>query len=93
MAEQDLTFKETAIRVIFGVKGHYTVLSLINGHSKRRTPLISGQFSFPRRNPCQTLIENFLKSRQIISGHSKSHLFIHEISQCSSFQLDTFKNN
>ena len=39
-----------------------TVLSSINGLSKRRTPLIRGQFCFPRRNSGQTLIKNFLKS-------------------------------
>ena len=44
------------------------VLSPINGHSKRRTTLISAQFYFPRRNSIQTLIKIFLKSGQIISG-------------------------
>ena len=47
-----------------------TVLSPINGHSKKRTPLVSGWFYFPRRNSGQTLIKNFLKSEQVISGHS-----------------------
>ena len=48
----------------------YTVLSPINGHSKKRTPLISGRIYFPRRNSGQTLIKNFLKSGQAISGPS-----------------------
>ena len=47
-----------------------TVLSPINGHSKKRTPLISGRIYFPRRNSGQTLIKNFLKSGQAISGPS-----------------------
>ena len=42
----------------------------INGHSKRRTTLISGQISFTRWNSGQTLIEKFLISGQAISGHS-----------------------
>ena len=37
---------------------------------KRRTALISGQISFPRRNSAQTLIEKFLISRQAISRNS-----------------------
>ena len=47
-----------------------TVVSPINGHSNQRTPPISGQFSLHRQNLGQTLIENFLKSGQGISGHS-----------------------
>ena len=47
-----------------------TVFSPINGHSKRRTPLISGQFFFHRPNFGQSLIKNFLKGGQVISGHS-----------------------
>ena len=43
-----------------------TVLSPINGYSKRRTPLISGRFYFPQQN----LEKIFLKSGQVISGHS-----------------------
>ena len=46
-----------------------TVLSPINGHSKKRTPLISGRFYFLQINSGQTLIKNFPKSRQVISGH------------------------
>ena len=42
----------------------------INGQSNRRTPLLSGRFYFPWQNPAQTLIKNFLKSGQEISGHS-----------------------
>ena len=40
-----------------------TVLSQINGHSKKWTPLVSGRFYFLRRNSGQTLIKNFLKKR------------------------------
>ena len=47
-----------------------TVLSPINGHSKRQTTLISWRFYFPLRNSVQTLIKNFLKSVEVISGHS-----------------------
>ena len=47
-----------------------TVFSPIKGHSKRRTPLISGQFYFHRPNSGQSLIKNFLKGGQAISGHS-----------------------
>ena len=47
-----------------------TFLSPINGPSKKRTPLASLPFSFLRRNSGQTLIKNFLKSGQVISGHS-----------------------
>ena len=46
-----------------------TVFSPINGHSKRRTHLISGQFFFHRPNCGQSLIKNFLKGGQVISGH------------------------
>ena len=48
-----------------------TVFSPINGHSKRRTPLISEQFAFHRVNSGQSLIKHFLKGGQVISGHSK----------------------
>ena len=48
----------------------YTVFSLINGHSKRRTPLISGQCFFHRPFSVQSLIKNFLKSGHSISGPS-----------------------
>ena len=51
-------------------KAKDTVLSPINGHSKKQTPLISGQIYFPWRNYGQTLIKNFLKSGQAISGPS-----------------------
>ena len=47
-----------------------TVLSPIKGPSKKRTPLVSGWFYFPRRNSGQTLIKTFLKSGQVFSGHS-----------------------
>ena len=47
-----------------------TVHSPINGHSDRQTALISERFYFPWRNPGQTLIKDFLQSRQVISGHS-----------------------
>ena len=47
-----------------------TVISPINGHSKKRTPLISGRIYFLRRNSGQTLIKNFIKSGQAISGPS-----------------------
>ena len=46
-----------------------TVLSAINGHSKKRKTLVSGRFYFLRRNSGQTH-KNFLKNRQVISGHS-----------------------
>ena len=45
-----------------------TVNSLINGHSKRRTPQISGQIH--RQNLGQILIKNIPKSGQAINGHS-----------------------
>ena len=48
----------------------HTVLPTINGHSKRRAPIISRRFYFPRPNSGQASIKNFLKSRQVISGHS-----------------------
>ena len=56
--------------------GHFlrnvcTVFYPINGHSKTRTPLISGQFFFHRPNSGQSLIKSFLKGGQVISGHSK----------------------
>ena len=47
-----------------------TVNSLINGHSKRRTPPISGQNFFHRQNLGQILIKNIPKSGQAINGHS-----------------------
>ena len=47
-----------------------TVLSPINGHSKKRTSLVSGRFYYLRQNPGQTLIKNFLKSGQVINRHS-----------------------
>ena len=47
-----------------------TVHFPINGLSEKRTPLISGQFHFPLRNSGQTLIKDFLKTGQVISGHS-----------------------
>ena len=40
----------------------FTVLSPISGHSKKRTPLISGQFFFHRPFSSQSLIENFIKT-------------------------------
>ena len=46
------------------------ILSPINGQSKMRTPLISGLFYFPRQNSGQALTKIFLKSGQVISGHS-----------------------
>ena len=55
--------------IIFKVKPS-TILSPINGHSKKRTPLISGRIYFPRRNSGQTLIKSFLRSGQVISGPS-----------------------
>ena len=47
-----------------------TVFSPMNGHSKRRTPLISEQFFFHRPNSGQSLIKYFLKGGQLLSGHS-----------------------
>ena len=47
-----------------------TVFSAINGHSKRCTALIRGQFFFLRPNSGQSLIKNFPKGGQVISGHS-----------------------
>ena len=47
-----------------------TVLSPIKGHAKKWAPLVSGRFYFPWRNSRQTLMKNFLKSGQVISGHS-----------------------
>ena len=46
-----------------------TVFSPINEHSKRRTPLISGQVFFHRLNSDQSLIKNFLKGGQVINEH------------------------
>ena len=48
----------------------YTIFSPINGHSKRWTPLIRGQFFFHRPNSGQSLIKHLLKGRYVISGHS-----------------------
>ena len=42
----------------------------ISRHFKRQTPLISGQFFFHRQNSGQSLIKNFLKDGQVISGNS-----------------------
>ena len=47
-----------------------TLLSPINGHSKKWTPPVSRRFYFPQRNSGQTLKKNFLKSGQVISEHS-----------------------
>ena len=60
-----------------------TVLYPINGHSKKRTPLVSSWFYFPRRNSGQTLIKIFLKSGQVISGH----YFLHELVYLAFFSL------
>ena len=58
----------------------------INGQSNRRTPLLSGRFYFPWQNPGQTLIKNFLKNGQEISGHSVYWtLFFAQTSLCSLF--------
>ena len=48
-------------------------VALINGHSKRRTPPINGQFSIPWPNTGQNLIEISLKSGQSNSGHISLH--------------------
>ena len=45
-----------------------TVLSSINGHFKKWTPLVSSRFYFPQQSFGQTLIKNFLKSTQVTSG-------------------------
>ena len=47
----------------------YTVEPPISGHSKRRTPLISGQNIFPRPFPSQILIKKSPKGGHSISGH------------------------
>ena len=47
-----------------------TVLSPINGHSERQTTLINGRFYSSQQNSGQTLIKNFLKRVQVISGYS-----------------------
>ena len=58
------------------------VKPLINGHSKRRTPLISGQFHFPRPFPSQILIKKFLKGGHSISGPSDQRtIFLHEMAK------------
>ena len=46
------------------------VLSPINEHSKKQTPLVCGRFYFPLQNSGQTLMKNFLKSGQVISRNS-----------------------
>ena len=73
-----------------------TLLSAINGHSKRRAPIISRRFYFPRQNSGQAPIKNFLKSGQVISGHSVWRAFFSaRIGLFSLFSLqlkDTLNN-
>ena len=53
---------------------HYnTVEPPISGHSKRRTPLISGQNIFPRPFPSQILIKKSPKGGHSISGQKFLH--------------------
>ena len=54
-----------------------TVKPLINEHSKKRTPLISGQFHFPRPFPSQILIKKFPKGGHPISGQ----IFMYEMTK------------
>lgn len=61
----------------------YTVKPPINRHSKRRTPLISGQFYFPRPFPSQILIKKFPKGGYSISGQ----IFLHRMAQNAYFIL------
>ena len=74
----------------------HTLLSAINGHSKRRAPIISRRFYFPRQNSGQAPIKNFLKSGQVISGHSVWRAFFSaRIGLFSLFSLqlkDTLNN-
>ena len=67
-----LIFSQSGLACKYGniLQYQYTVFSPINEHSKRRTPLISRTFLFHRPNSDQSLIKNFLKGGQVISGHS-----------------------
>ena len=53
-----------------------TVLSPINGHSKRRTTRISGRLYFPLAKFWSISHKNFLKSVKVISRHSAQRTLI-----------------
>ena len=56
--------------IIVRFRFRFRVFSPINGYSKWRTPLISGQFFSHQLNSGQSLIKSLLKGGQVISGHS-----------------------
>ena len=70
---QSFRFTFSCVKIISSVTCIYmfsylvsnTVLSLINGHHKRRIPLISGRFYFSWQNSGQTFIKNFLKNGKV----------------------------
>ena len=64
-----------------------TVVSSINGHSKSRTSVISRQVFFHPPNSGQSLIKNFLKGGQVISGYCNRHYFTHKIVTLAFFSL------
>ena len=72
----DSAFTEAANHLFNGFRflelgvNNTTVLSPINGHSKKRTPLVSGWFIFPGEILVKLSLKNFLKSGQVISRHS-----------------------
>ena len=60
----------------FFLRLKHTVKPQINGHSKRRTLLISGQFHFPGLFPCQILIK---KDTQLADPLISGQIFSHEM--------------
>ena len=69
VTKDHIYFKKPVGKSSKSAKSEVRVFSPINGHSKRRTPLISGHFFFHWSNSGQSLIKNFLKGGQVISGH------------------------
>ena len=60
-----------------------TVSSPINGHSKRRTTLISGQIFFHRPLPSQNLVKKLSK----VDGQLADAIFLHQIAKMPYFLL------
>ena len=67
-----LALKDFFINEICVLRNEVTVFSPIKGHSKRWTPLISGQFFFQRPNSGQSLI----KRTALIKGHYLLHKIV-----------------
>ena len=80
-------FSKPALKVAyFSLKLLNTVEPPISGHSKRRTPLISGQNIFPRPFPSQILIKKSPKGGHPISGH----LHLADKNFCTEWSLTYF---